>query len=53
MTATVRGGVFEVETIDRGVHLVVTDYDVEGSTQAADLDHDNEGVECVIQEYGP
>ena len=51
--ATVRGGVFEVETIAQGVHLVVRDYDVEGSTQAADFDHDDDGNECIISEHGP
>lgn len=53
VTATVVSGVFSVETIDRGVHLVVRDYDIEGNTQAADFDQDDDGVDCVIQEYGP
>lgn len=53
VTATVRSGVFEVETIEEGVHLVVIDYDIEGDTQAVDYDQDEEGVDCIIQEYGP
>lgn len=49
--AMIRGGVFDVVSIDDGIHLVVNDYDVEGSSPDV-LDQDDEGNDCVISEYG-
>ena len=50
VTATVKGGVFEVETIAQGVHLVVRDYDT-GGVDGDEIEEDSGGSH-LVQEYG-
>ncbi len=49
--ATVCGGVFEVDTMDQGVHMVVRDYDITESA-GVDVDVDENGKRHLRMEFG-